>query len=116
MVTLALVTWQELTESRKAYTVYVRCMPAGPPQPFCSFATETSARWYAVELARTVRQTGITGLRPHDPLPERFRPARSERVLAAEIAGASRGSGHGLGRLPQRVRARWRQVRTGRQR
>jgi hypothetical protein len=110
----ARVTWQELAESRKAYSVYVRCLPAGPPQRFCSFATETSARWYAVELARTVRQTGITGLRPHDLLPERPRPARSERTLAAEIAGVSRGSSHGWRRLPLRARARWRQVRTGR--
>jgi len=108
------VTWQELVESRRAYSVYVRHIPAGPSQRFCSFATETSARWYAVELARAVRQTGITGLRPHDMLPERPRWDRSERMLAAEIIGVSHRSGHGLRRLPQRVRARWRQVRTGR--
>jgi len=48
----AWITWQELAESRKVYTVCVRRMPAGPARRFCSFATETSARWYAVELAR----------------------------------------------------------------
>jgi hypothetical protein len=110
----AWVTRQELAESRKVYTVFVRRMPAGPALSFCSFITEMSARWYAVELARTVRQAGITGLRPSDIFPERSRPARSERSLAHEIVGASRGSSHGLLRLPQRARARWRQLRTGR--
>jgi len=112
----ARVTWREIAESRKAYTVCIRRMPAGPTQSFCSFATEASARWYAVELARTVRQAGFTGLRPADIFPERRRSVRSERILAAEIMGVSRGSGHGLRRLPQRARARWRQVRTGRSR
>jgi len=110
----ARVTWQELTESRTAYTVYVRRVPSGPPQPFCPFATELSARWYAVELARAVRQTGITGLRPHDLLPERPRPARAERILAAEIAGGSHRSRPGWRRLPRRARELWWQLRTGR--
>jgi hypothetical protein len=118
----AWVTWQELAESRKVYTVCVRRRPAGPARPagaagpaggFCSFTTETSARWYAVELARMVRAVGITGMRPSDIFPERLRSPRSERVLAEEIIGV-RGSGHGLPWLPRRGRARWRQVRTGR--
>lgn len=107
-------TWQELAESWKVYTVCIRRMPAGPALRFCSFATETSARWYAVELARMVRHVGITGLRPSDIFPERPRPARSERVLAEEIIGVRRESGHGLLWLPRHARARWRQVRTGR--
>lgn len=110
----ALVSWQELAASRKAYTVCVHRMPAGPTRNFCSFATEASARWYAVELAWTVRQAGFTGLRPGDLLPEGSRPARPERALASDIAGAGHGSGHGMLRLPQRTRARWRQIRTGR--
>jgi hypothetical protein len=133
------VTWQELVESQKTYTVCVRRTPAWPtrqfrgsywatqqfrtsywatrhgsPTQFRSFVTETSARWYAVELARAVRQSGITWVRLSDMLPDRSRPARSERILAAEIVGGSRGSGHRLLRLSQRARARWRQVRTGR--
>jgi hypothetical protein len=72
------VTWTGLAESQQAYTVCVRTRPAGrAPLRFCSFATETSARWYAVELARTVRQVGFTGLRPWDILPERPGPGRS---------------------------------------
>jgi hypothetical protein len=110
----ARLTWQELAESRTVYTVCVRRMPAGPARSFCSFTTEMSARWYAVELARTVRQAGITALRPSDIFPERLRSARSERVLAEEIIGVRRGSGHGLLWLPRHARARWRQVRTGR--
>jgi hypothetical protein len=106
--------WQELAESRTVYTVCVRRTPAGPALRFCSFATETSARWYAVELARTVRQAGITGMRPGDIFPERPRSARREGILAAEIIGVRSGSGHGLLQLPQRARARWRQARTGR--
>jgi hypothetical protein len=100
-------------QAREFYTVCIRRMPAGPAGGFCSFITETSARWYAVELARMVRAVGITGMRPSDVFPERLRSARSERVLAEEIIGV-RGSGHGLLRLPRRGRARWRQVRTGR--
>jgi hypothetical protein len=109
----ARVAWQELAESRKVYTVCVRRTDAGPARGFCSFITETSARWYAVELARMVRAVGITGMGPADVFPERLRSARSERVLAEEIIGV-RGSGHGLLWLPRRGRARWRQVRTGR--
>jgi hypothetical protein len=55
------------------YTVCVRCLPAGPVRQFCRFTAETSARWYAIELARTVQQAGFTGLRPHDIFPERPR-------------------------------------------
>jgi hypothetical protein len=108
----AVASGEELTESRTAYTVCVRRMP-GPTRNFCSFATETSARWYAVELARTVRQAGFTGLGPRDLLPERSRPARSERILAKKITGVGDGSGASL-RLPQRVRGCWRRIRTGR--
>jgi hypothetical protein len=110
----ARVTWQELADSRKVYTVCIRRMPAGPARGFCWFATETSARWYAVELARVVRQVGITGLRPAEIFPERPRSARSERVLAEEIIGVRRGSGDGMRWLPRRARAGWRRVRTGR--
>jgi hypothetical protein len=80
----------------------------GPARNFCSFATETSARWYAVELARTVRQAGFTGLRPWDLLPERSRPARSERILAKKITGVGDESGYAPLRLRQRARVRWR--------
>jgi hypothetical protein len=110
-------TWQELAETRKVYTVCVRRMPAGPVPitfAYCLFATETSARWYAIELARAVRQAGITGLRSSDIFPERPPRPRSERVLAEEIIGIRSGSGHDLLRLPRRARARWRQVSTGR--
>jgi hypothetical protein len=105
--------WREPAEGRTVYTVCVRRLPAGPVLRFCSFVTEMSARWYAVELARTVREAGITGLRPDAILPERPRSARREAILAAEIIGVRSGSGHGLLQLPQRARARWRQARTG---
>ena len=105
---------EELAESRRAYTVCVRRKPAGPARDFCSFATEISACWYAIELARTVRQAGFTRLRPWDLLPERSRPARSERILANEIIGLSHRSDHGSLRLSQRARVRWRRIRTGR--
>jgi hypothetical protein len=110
----ALVSWEELAGRETVYTVCIRCMPAGSVQRFCSFVTETSARWYAVELARTIRYAGFTGLRPADILPEKPGSTRSENILAAEIIGVHRGSGPSVRRLPQRVRARWRQVRTGR--
>jgi hypothetical protein len=112
----AWLSWEELPEGWTVCTVCVRRMPAGPAREFCSFATETSARWYAVELAQQVRQFGITSLRPSDIFPERPRLARSECALAAEIIGARRGSGHGLLRLSRQARAHWRQVRTGRRR
>jgi len=109
-------TWEELAASRQVYTVCVRRMPAGPVGRFCWFATESSARWYAIELAWYVRRVGITGLAPSDIFPERPpRPsARSERAMAEEIAGVRSGPGHDLRWLPRRTRARWRQVRTGR--
>ena len=109
-------TWAEIADSRKVYTVCVRRMLAGPVQGFCSFATETSARWYAIELAWTVWRAGITGLKPFDIFPERPpRPnsARSERLVAEKIIGVRAGSDQALLRLPRRARARWRQVRTG---
>jgi hypothetical protein len=109
------VDWEEPGESpTTVYTVCVRIMPAGLARNFCSFVTETSARWYAVELARTVRQVGFTGVRPWDVLPERPRPVRSQRRLAAEIIGVGRGSGHASFRPPRWARARWRRIRTGR--
>jgi hypothetical protein len=58
------VTWQELAAVRKVHTACVRRMPAGPARQFCSFVTEISARWYAVELALNVRQADTTGTRP----------------------------------------------------
>jgi hypothetical protein len=105
------MTWEELAETRKVYTVCVRRVPTGPTQRFCSFATEISARWYAVELARAVRQGGITGLLPSNVFPERPRPSR---VLAEEIIGVRSGSGHDVLWLPRYARARWRRLRTGR--
>jgi hypothetical protein len=102
------VTRLEFAESRKVYSVCAR-QPSGRVWGFRSFATETSARWYAVELARTVRQVGVTGLQRSAVLPERRRSARSDRVLAEQILGV-RISPPGL---PQRARARWRRIRTG---
>lgn len=110
----AAVTWEELAESQKTYTVCVRRSPAGPAQRRISFATETSARWAAIEFARAVRQSGVTWIRQSDTLPDRSRPARSERILAAEIVDGSRRSGHHSLRLAQRASALWRQARTGR--
>jgi hypothetical protein len=107
-------TWQELAGSRTVYTVCVRRTATGPIRPFCSFATETRARWYAVELARHVRVAGFTGLRPAEVFVERPRPSRSDRVLAEEIIGVRHASGHRSLWLRQRARARWRQLRTGR--
>jgi hypothetical protein len=130
----ARVTWQELAQTGKLYSVCLRRVPAGAVQGFPSlaagpsacgyavevFATETSARWYAVELARMVRQAGITALRSSDIDLERPRPSRSDRVLAEEItgvrreAGVRRELGHGMLWRSRRARARWRQARTGR--
>jgi hypothetical protein len=125
-------TWQELDESRKVYTVCVR-PTLDPPVPISlascfsgigtgarsyavDFATEISARWYAVEFAWIVRRAGITGLEPSDIFPERprRRSARLERVVAEEIIGIRSRSGHDMLGLPRRARGRWRQVRTGR--
>lgn len=128
------MTWQELAQTGKFYSVCLRRVPAGAVQGFPSlaagasaygyavevFATETSARWYAVELARMVRQAGITALRSSDIDLERPRPSRSDRVLAEEItgvrreAGVRRELGHGMLWRSRRARARWRQARTGR--
>jgi hypothetical protein len=89
-------------------------MPAGATQTIRSFAIETSARWYAVGLAKQVRDVGITALRPADipvaPLPT----AGMDEVLMDGIVGVSVHVGRGLLWLPQRARAGWRRVRTGR--
>jgi hypothetical protein len=130
------VSWHQLAERQKTYAVCVRRTSIRPTRQFPSltnqtsarrylrherpaqqyrlFATETSARWYAVELARAVRQSGITWIRPSDAMPDRSRPARTERILATEIAGGSRGPGHHAHRPSQRARALWRRVRTAR--
>ena len=124
----ARVTWQELAQTGKLYSVCLRRVPTGAVQGFPSlaagasvcgytvevFATETSARWYAVELARMVRQAGITALRSSDIDLERPHPSRSDRVLAEEITGVRRKLGHGMLWRSRRARAYWRQVRTGR--
>ena len=60
----AWVPRQQLPASRDDYVVCVRRLPAGPVQSIGSFASETSARWYAVGLAWQVREAGITALRP----------------------------------------------------
>jgi hypothetical protein len=105
---------QELPASRNDYTVCVRRMPAGPVESIRSFDIETSARWYAVELARQVRQAGITALRPAD-IPAGPRPAASmDEILVDGIIGVGLGVGRGFLWLPRRVRTRWRRVRTGR--
>ena len=128
--------WPELADRQRTYAVWVRRTSIAPTRLFPSlanarsaawylretrpakqyrlFATETSARWYAVELARAVRQSGITWIRPSDLLPDRARPARSDRILAAEIAGERGGSEHHPLRLSQHARSLWRRVRTGR--
>lgn len=110
----AWLTRTELLASRNGYTVCIRRMPAGAVESIRSFAIETSARWYAVGLAKQVRETGITALRPADipvtPLPA----AGMNEVLADGIIAVSMHVGRGLLWLPQRARARWRRVRTGR--
>lgn len=110
----AWLTRAELRSSRNDYTVCIRRMPAGAAESIRSFATETSARWYAVGLARQVRQAGITALRPADipaaPLPT----AGMVDALTDGIVAVSVHLGRGLLWLPQRARARWRRVRTGR--
>lgn len=110
----AWLTRAELLASRNGYTVCIRRMPAGAAESIRSFAIETSARWYAVGLAKQVRDAGITALRPADipvtPLPT----AGLNEVLAGGIIAVSMHLGHGLLWLPQRARARWRRVRTGR--
>ncbi len=89
-------------------------MPAGAAESIRSFAIETSARWYAVGLARQVREAGVTALRPAGipvtPLPA----AGMNEVLVDGIIAVSMHLGRGLLWLPQSARARWRRVRTGR--
>ena len=88
--------------------------PGGPAKSIRSFPIETSARWYAVGLTKQVRDVGITALRSADipvaPLPT----AGMDEVLMDGIVGVSVHVGRGLLWLPQRARARWRRVRTGR--
>ncbi|MDQ2814963.1 MAG: hypothetical protein M3Z75_24700 [Actinomycetota bacterium] len=112
----AWLTRAELPASRNGYTVCIRRLPAGPTQAIRSFAIETSARWYAVGLAKQVREVGITALRPADiplrPLPT----AGLEEILLDGIVGLSVHLGRGLLWLPQRARGGWRRVRTGRRR
>ena len=110
----AWLTRAELLASRNGYTVCIRRMPAGAAKSIRSFAIETSARWYAVGLAKQVRDVGITALRPADipvtPLPA----AGMNEVLVDGIIAVSMHLGGGLLWLPQRARARWRRGRTGR--
>ena len=105
---------RDLAASRNEYTVCICRMPAGRAQAIRTFASETSARWYAAGLAQQVREVGITALRPAD-IPAGPRPAASlNHVLAEGIYGAGLLAGRGLGWLPRRVRAQWRRARTGR--
>ncbi len=110
----AWLTRAELLASRNGYTVCIRRMPAGAAESIRSFAIETSARWYAVGLARQVREAGVTALRPAGipvtPLPA----AGMNEVLVDGIIAVSMHLGRGLLWLPQSARARWRRVRTGR--
>jgi hypothetical protein len=110
----AWLTRAELLASRNSYTVCIRRMPAGAAESIRSFAIETSARWYAVGLAKQVREAGITALRPADipvtPLPT----AGMNEVLTDGIIAVSVHLARGLLWLPQRARARWRRIRTGR--
>jgi hypothetical protein len=99
---------------RDDYAVCVCRLPAGRAQAVRTFASETSARWYAVGLARQVREAGVTALRPAD-VPAGPRPtAGLDHVLAEGIFGAGLQLGRGLGWLPRRVRDQWRRARTGR--
>lgn len=98
-----------------SYTVCLRRMPAGQAEEIASFTHQTSARWYAVELARQVHQVGITSLRPAGILPAAPVPAtRLDEVMTDAVLGVGGVLVHGVLRLPRRARARWRQVRTGR--
>jgi hypothetical protein len=110
----AWLTRAELRSSSNDYTVCIRRMPAGAVESIRSFATETSARWYAVGLARQVREAGITALRPADipvtPLPT----AGMDEALTEGIVAVSVRLGRGLLWLQQRARTRWHRVRAGR--
>jgi hypothetical protein len=107
-------TRAELLASRNGYTVCIRRMPAGAAESIRSFAIETSARWYAVGLAKQVREVGITALRPAD-IPVRPLPtAGIDELLLDGIVTISVHLGRGLLWLPERARGGWRRVRTGR--
>ena len=96
------------------FTVCLRRMPAGSVQSIRSFAFEASARWYAVGLARQVRQSGLRELRPAR-IPAGPPPAPGlEEIMGEAVAGAAGGMVHGVLWLPLRARARWRRIRTGR--
>jgi hypothetical protein len=110
----AWLTRAELLASRNGYTVCIRRMPAEAAESIRSFAIETSARWYAVGLAKQVREVGITALRPAD-IPVRPPPtAGIDEILMDGIVTTSVHLGRGLLWLPQRARGGWRRVRTGR--
>lgn len=105
----------ELQGGPGSYTVCLRRMPAGPTEDIVSFARQTSARWYAVGLARQVRQVGITSLWPAGIPPAAPVPAtRLDEVMTEAVLGVGGVLVHGVLRLPRRARARWRRVRTGR--
>jgi death-on-curing protein len=71
-------------------------MPAGPVEVIRSFAAENSARWYAVGLARQVRDVGITGLRlPDIPAGPGPVPGLSD-IVAEGIFGMGLSAGGGL--------------------
>lgn len=104
----------ELPAGPGEYTVCLRRMPAGPVQSIRSFAFEANARWYAVGLARQVRQAGLKELRPAR-IPAGPPPASGlEEIMGEAIVGAAGGMVHGVLWLPLQARARWRQIRTGR--
>jgi hypothetical protein len=111
----AWLTRAELPASRNGYTVCIRRMPAGAAESIRSFGSETSARWYAVGLAKQVREAGITALRPASVPAVRPPPtAGLDEVLIDGIVGVGVRVGRGLLWLPQRARGGWRRVRTGR--
>lgn len=105
----------ELPDRREDYAVCVRRMPAGPVESIRSFPAETSARWYAVELAREIRLDGITTLRLASSLPVRPpRTAGLDELMTEAIVGVGRGVVRGFLWLPMHARSRWRRLRTGR--
>jgi hypothetical protein len=103
-----------LAASGNDYTVCIRRMPGGRARAVRTFASETSARWYAAGVAQKVPEVGITALRPAD-IPAGPRPiAGLGHVLAEGIYGVGLQAGRSFGWLPRRVRERWRRARTGR--
>jgi hypothetical protein len=105
----------ELAGRREDYAVCVRRMAAGPVETIRSFPAETSARWYAVELAREIRLAGLTALRPSSIVPARPpRTAGMEELVAEALVGVGGRVVRGILWVPRRARTRWRRVRTGR--